>query len=69
MKELGGQVKELGGQVKELLGQVQACIFNTPTVSVTMVQSNECWVSLCGIMAYPHIYDVSQIKLHKLGQN
>ena len=47
----------------------QACIFNTPTASVTMLQSDECWVSLWRIMAFPHIYDVSHSKLHELGQN
>ena len=47
----------------------QACIFNTPTASCTMLQSDECWVSLWRIMAFPHIYDVSHSKFHELGQN
>ena len=47
----------------------QACISNTPKASVTKLQSDECWVSLWRIIAFPHIYDVSDIKFHKLGQN
>ena len=48
---------------------IQACISNTPKASVTMLQSDECWVSLWWIMAFPHIYDVSHSKFHELGQN
>ena len=47
----------------------QACISTTPKASVTMLQSDECWVSLWWIMAFPHIYDVSHSKFHELGQN
>ena len=52
-----------------LLLLLQACISNTPTASYTMLQSDECWVSLWWIMAFPHIHDVSHSKLHELGQN